>query len=209
MRKGLVSTLEEGWPHYLLLFLSMWWLLSLLLVPYLIPADSLNLGENGRANAVDFPDKWNNMPPYPKLIYFIGDFNCHQKASRTFFLNGNEMPVCARDMGIFFGAAMGFLLTFNLKGSEWFSHGFLRAFRTQRLVSLGKRVGTLKLSLIVTAVFVAPLLIDGFMQLFTSYESTDPLRFVTGALAGMVVASWFSAIIASGLYVARQRKRIK
>ena len=45
-------------------------------------------------NSLDFP--WN-------IIYQSGDALCHQKSERSFFLNENQMPFCARCTAILVG----------------------------------------------------------------------------------------------------------
>ena len=39
--------------------------------------------------------------------YAFGDVWCHQKSERSFFIRGNQMPVCARCIGIFLGVFFG------------------------------------------------------------------------------------------------------
>ncbi len=46
-------------------------------------------------------------------IYSIGDILCHQQQSRTFMLNGSEMPMCIRDVGLLVGAVIGFTCCFT------------------------------------------------------------------------------------------------
>ena len=41
--------------------------------------------------------------------YLLGDILCHQKAARSFVLNGSQMPVCIRDTGLLLGFALGCL----------------------------------------------------------------------------------------------------
>ena len=38
--------------------------------------------------------------------YLVGSFLCHQRPERSFFLWGSQMPVCARCIGIYAGAAI-------------------------------------------------------------------------------------------------------
>ena len=44
---------------------------------------------------------WSDLDPYAAFIYGFGDLNCHTKAERSWEVNGNQMPVCVRDVGIF------------------------------------------------------------------------------------------------------------
>lgn len=96
--------------------------------------------------------------------YFLFKDVCHQRPERSFFLGDFQFGVCARDTGIY----LGFLLS-------------TMAYPAYR------RLGAIKTPskwLLVAA--VAPLAIDGTVQLVTGYESTNARRLVTGLLAGVV-----------------------
>ena len=41
------------------------------------------------------------------IAYLIGDILCHQETARSFILNGSQLPVCIRDMGILLGSLAG------------------------------------------------------------------------------------------------------
>jgi uncharacterized membrane protein len=69
------------------------------------------------------------------------------------------MPFCARDVGIFAGLTFGFV---------W---------------ALGRRI-ELTLPMIILALI--PIGLDGTIQLFTDYESTNIRRVATGLIAGIV-----------------------
>ena len=45
------------------------------------------------------------------MVYLFGGRICHQIAERSFFLDGAQMPVCARCLGIYAGAAVALLLS--------------------------------------------------------------------------------------------------
>lgn len=79
-------------------------------------------------------------------------FGCHQKACRTFRIFHQPFSLCSRCTGILVGTWMSPLL-FTLSISPlWFLAG------------------------------ICPLLIDGLVQQYTSYESTNRRRFFTGFL---------------------------
>ena len=95
------------------------------LAPLMMPADSVP-ELSGRANAIDyaFESSWGNkdhgegekvghdqsqhggsfawaeLNPLWALTYGFGDLNCHQKHERSWEINGNQMPVCTRDIGL-------------------------------------------------------------------------------------------------------------
>jgi uncharacterized membrane protein len=45
--------------------------------------------------------------PVSAAIYLAGSFICHQRPERSFHLDGAQLPVCARCLGIYLGAAAG------------------------------------------------------------------------------------------------------
>ena len=45
-----------------------------------------------------------------ELPYLIGDVLCHQEQDRSFMLNGSQLPVCSRDLGLVLGLMLGCLL---------------------------------------------------------------------------------------------------
>lgn len=47
------------------------------------------------------------------IVYAIGDMLCHQESARTFFLNGNQLPFCIRDVGLLIGFVIGLATVFR------------------------------------------------------------------------------------------------
>ena len=45
------------------------------------------------------------------VMYLLGDVFCHQEMDRSFILNGSQLPICIRDIGILAGAVAGCALT--------------------------------------------------------------------------------------------------
>ena len=41
------------------------------------------------------------------FTYLIGDIVCHQSMERSLFLNGSQIPICARDFSILLGLLAG------------------------------------------------------------------------------------------------------
>jgi uncharacterized membrane protein len=91
----------------------------------------------------------------------IGDTECHQLANRSFFINGNQMPFCSRDVGLFIGLAVGAGVA-----------TFIR-YRINPVLALAGLV---------------PIAIDGGTQMLTDYESTNTLRLATGVVAGVALS---------------------
>ncbi len=88
------------------------------------------------------------------VIYAIGDIVCHQEEARCLILNGSQMPICIRDLGILSGLAMGFAtswflhlrlgdirygiigaLMVTITGIEWVAEHFLGDMPKPRLIS--------------------------------------------------------------------------
>jgi uncharacterized membrane protein len=138
--------------------ITMAWALCMVAAPLSLPAGSVT-DLSGAVGTIDNANQTAGMNPFAKWVYDSGDFNCHQKASRSFFLNGNEMPYCARCVGIFFGMAAGTMLSLF-----W--------------------VVELKLRYILAALL--PIGIDGGMQILGFWESINPVRLATGGLAGFI-----------------------
>ena len=121
--------------------LALGYLLAAFIVPALLPPNTIP-ELSGRANAFDYASKdggwggagnephpegermfhdqaahggkfaWTELDLFSAFVYGFGDLNCHQKHERSWFVNGNQMPVCTRDIGIFAGLAVaGFLFS--------------------------------------------------------------------------------------------------
>ena len=84
---------------------------------------------------------------------------CHQMPERSFFVRGYHLPLCARCTGIVIGHVIGVVVSLF------------------HPVSLWSLTGTL------------PLMADGMVQKYTSYESTNIRRLVTGILYGFGMMS--------------------
>ena len=194
-------------------------LISFFLVPAYLPADSVP-ELSGRANAFDYysEDSWGNsqssnsndvghnqsehgifawgeLDPYAAFVYGFGDLNCHNKAERSWEINGNQMPVCVRDVGIFLGLAIGGFL-FSRKGlNRWtIRDSFLSLLPDTYMESVYKNNRRTLAVLAIAGIFVLPMAIDGFTQmLVNSYESTAILRLLTGAPFGLFLGAFISA----------------
>lgn len=159
-------------PILVLFALSAAWLALVFSAPFMVPSGTL-ADLSGTVGTHDNDAQFASLSPLPHAIYWIGDAECHQIASRSYFLNGNEMPFCARDVGIFMGLAAGLGLT-----------AFYRYKANPLFVILA----------------MIPIGIDGGLQALTSYESSNPLRILTGFIAGTALA----LLIAHFLFVIQE-----
>ena len=215
------------WVFYICGFLFV----SFFVAPLILPEGTVT-DISGRANAFDFATKdgfgssgnsvqasaphthedgtihyhsqfaWMELDPYTGFIYAFGDLNCHNKHERSWEINGNQMPVCTRDVGIFFGLAIGGL-AFSRKGyNRWTIKDTCLSLIPDQLLEKIYRANYRTLSWLGFGVLLcAPLMIDGFTQLLTDYESNNLARIITGAPFGFGLA-----ILISSMYSARPVK---
>ena len=144
----------------ILLVASTVWVALSVTAPLLVPSDTL-LDLTGTVGMRENDAQFESLSIVPRTIYIIGDLECHQIADRSYFLNGNQMPFCSRDLGLFLGLAFGFgIATFFI----------------------------LQLNPMWLLVGLVPIGLDGGLQLVTEYESTNSLRLVTGIVGGAALA---------------------
>ncbi len=159
---------------------------SLFIAPYTIEPGTVR-GLDGRANMVDYGERWAELPWFAGAVYAFGDLNCHQMEYRSWILNGNQMPVDARMVAGFVGAMLA--LPFLLLVSE------LPRMRDQiaqlvpmhfrgRLSTPARRLGFLVAFCVLT---LGPAVLDLGFQ-FGGIESTNLRRALTGMLMGASLA---------------------
>ena len=96
---------------------------------------------------------------------------CHQMPERSFFIGDYQVPLCARCTGIVIGHMIGMIVA---------------AFREVPMVTLLAAI---------------PLMLDGTIQKFTSYESNNKRRVITGILYGFSVMSTLISIVKKVLHM--------
>ncbi len=113
------------------------------------------------------------MTDNKKIIIWAKTMNafsrsCHQLPERSFYYHDYQFPVCARCTGLAIGYVLAiFMLLFHVR-----------------------------LSLILSCIFIIPCLIDGTLQLKTQYHSNNFKRLMTGIMAGTgFVYSIYTTII--------------
>jgi uncharacterized membrane protein len=155
--------------NFILYLICVVWFLLLIVAPASIPSDTIDLGDDGMVGMDEHFDTIETIQnPMVEAIYHSGDSMCHLKNSRSLFINSNQMPYCARDVGIFFGFVVGAGIAVFVKVDlKWW------------LLVIG----------------LVPIGLDGGIQLITSYESNNVLRIITGSLAGIVTMLALGLII--------------
>lgn len=76
-----------------------------ILAPYMAPYGTFH-GLDGSAGYID--NGWQGHG-VAGVMYLLGDLFCHQEEARCYMLNGSQLPVCIRDVGILAGLFAGFL----------------------------------------------------------------------------------------------------
>lgn len=93
------------------------------------------------------------------MLLFHKYWGCHQLASRSFFVYGYQLPLCARCVGILVGEILSIFFIFN---------GILLNYKWLFLLLL-------------------PMITDGGIQLVSSYESSNTKRVISGFLSGFAI----------------------
>jgi len=99
---------------------------------------SLTLAPGTVANMIDYPSKWASLLIYHRIVYASGDLLCHRKTSRSYVINGDQMPLCSRDTGLYLGVLVSYTILYIL---ELRYPGYYRAlmnklFRSRKLFIL-------------------------------------------------------------------------
>ncbi len=135
------------------------WLSLVMVAPFTLPPGSV-VDLSGKVGDIDNGEQLEQMNPLARVVYTIGDINCHQLSERSYYLNGNQMPFCSRDVGLFIGLVAGLILAI---------------------------VSGLNISILILLLLLVPLGVDGVLQLVTDYESSNALRMITGVVGGVGV----------------------
>jgi len=154
------------------------------------------MGHNQSAHGGTFA--WSDLNPYYAFVYAFGDLNCHQKHERSWVINGNQMPVCARDVGIFFGLALGGWW-FSRRGlNRWtIRDSFLTLLPDSMIAPLYMKDRRLSAMLGMGVLFCLPVVLDGGIQAITAYESINPMRILTGLPFGFIIGWYLCASLSS------------
>ncbi len=178
---------------FVLFIIVLFYTASLFLAPLTLESGTVE-ELDGAANQIDYSHEWEKLPPYHHAVYLFSDFNCHQMHERSYSLNGNQMPVCARDVGIFIGFSSGLLLMSFTRGARDLKDILLDILNLDTEMSEIKKTLIL---IIVGGVFALPLILDGSIQLVSDYESFNAFRTFTGLLFGFGFSVFVSALILS------------
>jgi len=158
-----MSSLKFSLFRLTLCSLSLAFVLLMVSAPLMLPINSIP-ELTGSPGDIDNGPVIHSLPVPWNGVYYFGDIWCHQRSDRSFTTNGNQFPVCIRCFGIFFGIPIGILMSRQLR------------FQTRQDES--------RWLLILFMIALFPIMIDGIGQAFGLWESSNPVRFITGSLAG-------------------------
>lgn len=105
------------------------------------------------------------------LLHSMGYGLCHQLPERSFFGGGVQVPVCARDTGIYFGVVISFVLISALH-------------RGSRPIGMPTPAGWVAIALMIGA-----MALDGITEYAGLRPTTNELRLITGLLSGFAVGA--------------------
>jgi len=154
------------------------------LAPIVLPNGSVD-NLDGISAVADNEDFTNELPAPWNFIYSAGDRLCHQKYERSFIINDNQMPFCARCTAIFLGITigLGFMIFYKINLDEKF--------------------------ILLIIIGLAPIAVDGFGQQFEFWESNNITRLITGTLVGFVSGIAIGIIADELLDIISSRKKHK
>jgi uncharacterized membrane protein len=111
------------------------------------------------------------------LIYLAGSVVCHQLPERSFFLDGQQLPVCARCTGLYAGGLAGL--------AAWFAIKLARGWR--------RMVVPPRVALAVVAITAAPTALSLLTAALGVWDGSNVTRALLaippGLAAGVVVAA--------------------
>ena len=221
-RNGLPDRLREIKIGRWVLGVAGFLLVSFFIAPMTVESGTVGPLE-GRANAIDYysedgfgsygnqnaaPENessvccpafaWSEVNFYAAIIYGFGDVNCHQKAERSWEVNDNQLPVCTRDVGIFGGLFIGGVVFSRRGWNRWTVRDTCLSLLPESMlhgVYANNRRTLVWLACGIVLCF--PLIADGFLQLLTSYESTNFKRILTGLPFGFGLGVLLSSMFAA------------
>jgi uncharacterized membrane protein len=181
-----------------LALVNLCWCAGLLLAPLSLPAGTVT-GLNGHANVIDYPERWAKLPLLARAVYTFGDLNCHQMASRSWSLGGNQIPVDVRMLAGFWFGNLGFALVLRVPTMARVRDEVAQIVPARLRAVLRSPRRRMLLLVGLAGLAFAPAFLDVMLQILTSYESTNVRRFVTGAVLGVgggfLVGAMFDSLL--------------
>lgn len=124
------------------------------------------------------------------VLHWLGYGLCHQLPERSFFGGGFQVPVCARDTGIFVGFAIAVLLIVILE-------------RGGRPTEAPSPLATLLL-----IAFIGLMAVDGVTSYAGLRPTTNEIRLLTGLMTGYALAAFTVPLLNGQLWRASGSGRV-
>ena len=111
------------------------------------------------------------------FIFAVGSVICHQLPERSFFLDGRQLPVCARCTGLYLSGVAGL--------AAWWALKLLRGWRPQPVPP--------RLAMVLLAIVATPTVVSYLTGVFGVWDGSNQTRALLavplGVVAGAVVAA--------------------
>jgi uncharacterized membrane protein len=124
------------------------------------------------------------------LLHSFGYGLCHQLPERSFFGGGVQVPVCARDTGIYFGVLVSVALISLLH-------------RGSRPTGLPTPAGWVTIVLMIGA-----MALDGVTEYAGLRSTTNELRLITGLLSGFAIGALIAPMVNDELWRRSSGERV-
>jgi uncharacterized membrane protein len=124
------------------------------------------------------------------LLRWLGFGLCHQLPERSFFAGSHQVPVCARDTGIYVGFVLSLVVVWLLS----------RPRRPSELPPAG--------TLAVAVLFIGTMAVDGITSYAGWRTTTNEIRLATGLLSGYGMAALLAPILNGQLWRRVDRSRV-
>jgi uncharacterized membrane protein len=146
----------------------------------------------GPATSPGLPCLHSRPEPYviEAFLHWLGFGLCHQLPARSFVAGGYQLPVCARDTGIYLGFVLSLLVMAAL------DRGRRRSELPHPAV------------LAIGGAFVALMAWDGVTSYAGLRATTNDLRLITGLLAGWALPLAVSPLVNSSLWANNSPERV-
>jgi uncharacterized membrane protein len=117
------------------------------------------------------------MDLFLAFIFAVGSVICHQLPERSFFLDGRQLPVCARCTGLYLSGVAGL--------AAWWAVKLLRGWRPQTVPP--------RLAIVLLAIVATPTVVSYLTGVFGVWDGSNQTRALLavplGVVAGAVVAA--------------------
>ena len=117
--------------------------------------------------------------PAAESIYHFLSFICHQIPSRSAFIMGSNTGLCYRCLALYGAMGVGFALPLNTVVKRV----------GRKFLNDAHGLNLNRLTVVIAALFILMLFLDGFLPMVGWPPSTNPRRIITGLLGGWAIIS--------------------